>query len=415
MFSLEDTHREPDTPTAFPVDPDPTVAGMLGTQMVAAHLHVSAATGRLFELIACMEDTDAFQPTYANAAAWMRWHLGLDSRTARSYVRISRRLRDLPVTAAALSDGRLSLDRLKVLLRVVEADSETDLVEFAVACADVDTLRDRVADIENAPSPPEPRTIWDGPRATMWWRDDILHLNATIPGIDGATVEQAILRLAHNAPPDPQTGLYRDPSDRFGDALVQMGSQALAADGDHDRATVVVHIAAEELSTKTGVGYDTAGRLFGTSELDRLLCDARVQPALHDSDGITIGVGRITRTIPSWLARAIQERDKGCRFPSCDRTRWLHSHHIVHWANGGPTNLDNLVSLCGFHHRMLHNQGWQIEGNPNGELRFINQWGRPHVRPANPFPPGFTKIRAEHIDQRADEFIRELATSGSPP
>ena len=310
MFSLDDTHRELDTPTAFPVDPDPTGAGMLGTQMVAAHVHVSAVTGRLFELIARMEDTDAFQPTYANAAAWMRWHLGLDSRTARSYVRISRRLRDLPVTAAALSDGRLSLDRLKVLLRVVEADSATDLVEFAVACADVDTLRDRVADIENAPSPPEPRTIWEGPRATMWWRDDILHLNATIPGIDGATVEQAILRLADNAPPDPQTGLYRDPSDRFGDALVQMGSQALAADGDHDRATVVVHIAAEDLSTKKGVGYDTAGRLFGTSELDHILCDARIQPALHDSDGITIGVGRITRTIPSWLVRAIQERDK---------------------------------------------------------------------------------------------------------
>ncbi|MDH3500226.1 MAG: HNH endonuclease [Acidimicrobiia bacterium] len=81
----------------------------------------------------------------------------------------------------------------------------------------------------------------------------------------------------------------------------------------------------------------------------------------------------MTRTVPPWLRREVEARDHGCRWAGCGRTRWVHIHHVIHWALGGPTNLDNLIMLCGFHHRLLHNDGWTIDGNPNHELRFVNR------------------------------------------
>lgn len=72
-------------------------------------------------------------------------------------------------------------------------------------------------------------------------------------------------------------------------------------------------------------------------------------------------------------------RDKGCRYPGCGRTRWIHIHHLIHWARGGPTNLDNLISLCLFHHRLVHEDGWRISGDPNGEVTWIRPGGMPFV------------------------------------
>jgi HNH endonuclease len=74
-----------------------------------------------------------------------------------------------------------------------------------------------------------------------------------------------------------------------------------------------------------------------------------------------LSVGRATRTIPAHIRTALHLRDQGCRFPGCDRPpAWTDGHHIIHWPDGGPTELDNLVSLCRPHHRAVHEQGWRI-------------------------------------------------------
>jgi hypothetical protein len=76
---------------------------------------------------------------------------------------------------------------------------------------------------------------------------------------------------------------------------------------------------------------------------------------------VPLSVGRATRTIPSSIRTALVLRDQGCRFPGCDRPpAWTDGHHIIHWADGGPTELDNLVSLCRSHHRQVHEEGWRI-------------------------------------------------------
>ena len=75
---------------------------------------------------------------------------------------------------------------------------------------------------------------------------------------------------------------------------------------------------------------------------------------------LPLAVGRETRTIPAHLRTALTLRDQGCRFPGCDRPpAWTDGHHIIHWPDG-PTELDNLVSLCRTHHRRVHEQGWRI-------------------------------------------------------
>jgi hypothetical protein len=78
-------------------------------------------------------------------------------------------------------------------------------------------------------------------------------------------------------------------------------------------------------------------------------------------------VGRRTRAVPSAIRRALQLRDGGCRFPGWDNRRWVDSHHIKHWSQGGETKLENLILLCRRHHRLLHEGGYKVEGSPSGE------------------------------------------------
>jgi hypothetical protein len=116
----------------------------------------------------------------------------------------------------------------------------------------------------------------------------------------------------------------------------------------------------------------------------RLACDASVLTLVEDRDGTPLDVGRKTRTIGPALRRALWARDRGCRFPGCPETRFVEGHHVRHWAHGGPTSLANLTQLCRFHHRLLHEGGYRIEGVAP-QLRFLRPDGTPIARRP---PPG---------------------------
>jgi hypothetical protein len=82
---------------------------------------------------------------------------------------------------------------------------------------------------------------------------------------------------------------------------------------------------------------------------------------MFGTPAVPLSVGRATRTIPASIRTALVLRDQGCRFPGCDRPpAWTDGHHIIHWGDGGPTDLENLVSLCRRHHRRVHEEGWRI-------------------------------------------------------
>jgi hypothetical protein len=101
----------------------------------------------------------------------------------------------------------------------------------------------------------------------------------------------------------------------------------------------------------------------------RLACDASRVVMRHDADGAVVEIGARTRTIPPAIRRALHHRDRGCRFPGCS-VRFGQGHHIRHWAQGGPTTLSNLAMLCRRHHRAVHEEGYQVERQPDGALRF---------------------------------------------
>jgi hypothetical protein len=186
----------------------------------------------------------------------------------------------------------------------------------------------------------------------------------------------------------PVDDAYEPFEARCADALVQLASMYLGADSDPDRATAVLHVDAALLATGDGQAAIEDGPALVAETAMRLVCDSRWLVSLEGPEGNVIGIGRVSRRIPPWLARLLRQRDKGCRFPGCERTLWVHFHHLVHWAAGGPTNLDNLITVCPNHHRLVHEAGWRISGDPNGEVVWLQPGGT--VFPTHPdqiWPP----------------------------
>jgi len=107
----------------------------------------------------------------------------------------------------------------------------------------------------------------------------------------------------------------------------------------------------------------------------QLSCDAALVTLVEDDEGHPLSVGRKARKIPPALHRALRARDQGCRFPGCNQRRFVEGHHIQHWAAGGETSLENLVQLCWFHHRLLHEGGYRLEKESGGGLSFFRPNG----------------------------------------
>jgi hypothetical protein len=168
---------------------------------------------------------------------------------------------------------------------------------------------------------------------------------------------------------------------RRADALREIAAQFLAraetASGNTSgRYQVVVHIDQQLLSDSP----DTDGKPhlcefedtqpLAVETARRLACDAALVGMLDDGNGEPLSVGRKTRAIPPAIARALRARDGGCRFPGCHHTRYTEGHHVEHWANGGETSLSNLVTLCHFHHHLVHEGGFRVVRTDDGLFVF---------------------------------------------
>ncbi len=387
-------------------------------RVASAHTELASALVGLLDLVPELESDEAYTRNSAtDMVAWLTFDLGIAPRTARAWIRVGRSLPGLPVIRQALEAGAVSFDEVAVLCRFATPDNEVELLELTRHLPQAELAAGIKEFLDLAPPDPEPvDTALPPPAAEMrtWWDDNDFNFRGRIQGADGVLVEQALLRFAAKAPLDPTDGLFRDMQIRQGEALVQIASEALEGEGDHDRATVVVHVSAQELREESAVAF-VAGKRILRDELLRLTCDGRMQPAIDDPGGFTIGVGRTTRQISAWLRRLLEERDGGCRFPGCGRTRWTHGHHIIHWADLGPTNLDNLITLCGFHHRLVHAESWEIVGNPNGEVIFLNKWGTIH-QPVRPhFPTGYLGDMLDWIGDYGRGRLQRMALANSPP
>jgi hypothetical protein len=184
-------------------------------------------------------------------------------------------------------------------------------------------------------------------------------------------------------------------SARRADALARVAESFLAHDvleaPGTDRQQIVVHVAAETLRTRAaGCCEVEHGPAIAAETARRFSCDASIVTLLENADGEPLNVGRKTRTISAPLRRLLTARDKGCRFPGCCNARYIDMHHIRHWVNGGETRPSNLISLCRFHHRAVHEGGYNVEILHDGAFRFVRPDGTrvDKVLPGCSQPPG---------------------------
>jgi hypothetical protein len=148
---------------------------------------------------------------------------------------------------------------------------------------------------------------------------------------------------------------------------------------------VVVHAQLDQLvSGERGCEIEGDG-VIHPETAKRLLCNARVQTVIEDERGNPLRVGRLSREPSAWMLRQLRYRDRECMFPGCGARRFTHAHHIVWWQHGGPTDLDNLLLVCGFHHRLVHEHGWALRREENGAVSWLNPDGSCY--PAGPDPP----------------------------
>ena len=173
--------------------------------------------------------------------------------------------------------------------------------------------------------------------------------------------------------PDP-----RSYAQRMHDALLDAAKRLLAAgtlpDSGGVPATVLVTMTLTQLETRLGVATTGHGGLLSITAALNHAADAAIIPIVLTDTGGVIGYGRDNRHATPAQRRALAARDKGCSFPGCDAPPgWAETHHVIHWAHGGLSDLDNMTLVCGFHHREHQKMGWECHIK-NGTPEWLPPW-----------------------------------------
>jgi uncharacterized protein DUF222/HNH endonuclease len=183
---------------------------------------------------------------------------------------------------------------------------------------------------------------------------------------EAAAVWTTILdTLARPVTTDDAQSDRRSPTQRRHDALLEAGRRLLRSGSLPDcggaPATVLVTLTVDQLQARTGLATAGHGGLITISEALRIAAEADVIPVVVGDAGGVLSYGLRRRVASIGQRRALAARDRGCSFPTCDRPPdWCESHHVTPWVDGGPTDLDNLTLLCGFHHREHQKRGWAV-------------------------------------------------------
>ena len=217
--------------------------------------------------------------------------------------------------------------------------------------------------------------------------------------VAGAALQAAVDACAAPDPTGPDGRDARTAPQRRADALAALADRALAValPSRGERPRVVVHATVEQLARarRAGPARTEAGTDLGPDALRRLSCDAVLQRVVWDRDGTALGserldLGRTARLADVHLRRALAARDRGCVVPGCGaQPAHCDAHHVVHWADGGVTALDNLALLCGSHHSAVHAGTWQVS---------VAADGVPEVVPPARVDPLRRPRRAPHHD-----------------
>ncbi len=350
----------------------------LSSRVRRLHRDIARLQRELLDALTQLEEAEAWIEEGAHDMAhWTTMQLGISRWKSERWLTSGRALRTLPATASAFERGELGIDKVVELTRFAEFDDEDALVRWAqgVSSGAIRRIgdlraRDRIeGDRIEGETVTTERDRWLEYRYADGGRR--FRLDAELPGAAGAVVARALDRLGEQIPVMPDEASARLVGARRADALVALCSVQLADDADPDRATVVVHAELDALLDPDANALIENGPVIGGTTLHRLLCNARMQLVVERPDGTVHGIGHVTREPAPWMMRQLRHRDGTCRFPGCDARRFTQAHHVEWWSRGGETSLDNLVLVCAFHHRLVHEHGWGLARDDDGELTWV--------------------------------------------
>lgn len=380
----------------------------------------NAIDGRIVDIVAEIDRDGLWGSTGARSvAALVAWKTGTSAGNAAAIAAIAHRREEFPLCAEGLRTGRLSLDQVGVIAARAGAGSDAHYAQLADV-ATVSQLRTAIS-LEPRPDPgprpgPQPSISKTADADFAFWRINLPHIESA--KFEAALQSHGDALFAAWKQDREQGGVTEEhlPMPTTIDAFIQLvetGWDAEALRRSHgQRTTVVVHLDVEQK-----IGALHLGPVLTDSERQYLTCDATCE-VWFERDGEVIGAGRSTRTISRRLRRALEHRHATCAVPGCGATRGLHAHHIKHWEDGGATDLDNLVLLCPYHHRMHHSGGITITGpvdrlvvtDEDGEQLHPGSLARPPSGPPPDVPP-----YPGPLGERADWWWYEPFQPQAPP
>jgi hypothetical protein len=320
----------------------------------------------------------------ASCAHWLNFKCGLNLGAAREKVRVAHALTKLPKIAASMARGELSYSKVRALTRVACAATEDNLLMIALhgTAHHVESIVSRFRRALDADQlSREARQHAERGLTYAYDEDGSLVIKARLPAVEGALLIKALEAAMQELPAtelrlpvgEEQPSSFQS---RRADALAHLAAsflqrRAKSSPGSADRYQVVLHVDASTFAASL-----EDGPALPAETARRLACDSSRIEILKNARGELLDVGRKRRSIPPAIRRALNARDTGCRFPGCTYRRYLDAHHVEHWADGGETRLDNLVSLCRWHHRLVHEGGIRVEERAGGGWRFLRPDGR---------------------------------------
>ena len=355
----------------------------LGERIAEHAARINIATYEMLTLVAEFDRREGWAEEFTSCAEWLAWRTGRMLGTARENVRVAHALEELPLTSAEMKTGKISYAKVRAMTRVATRDTEETLLEYA-RTGSAAKLEQIVRGWKHLSR--------EGELTAEEARHQSRAFSVVIDG-DGMYVMRgrlepevgAVLMRAIEAASD---ALYREenpevrprPRQRRADAAGLVAERALAAGFGGESGTraerfqVAVHTEMATLEKDGEPGRSEVDGVRVSAESSRrMACDAAVVPMTH-RDGAVMGVGRKTRTIPPHIRRALEERDRGCRYPGCG-SRFTEAHHVTHWADGGETSLANTVLLCRRHHRVVHEGRTRMSLNRVGQAVFFTRKG----------------------------------------
>ena len=404
----------------------------MSEQIAELAARISVARHQMLTLVREFDQREGWLAEgFENGVEWLAWRIGVTPATAREHLRVAHAIDDLPLTSAAMQEGLISYTKVREIARAGTTDNEAALLEYAQA-GSATNLRRMVLGWKcmerDGETGAEERRQRKRRLSVAVDNDGMYVLRGRLEPEVGALLMRALEAAGDALYREEDPGARPTGTQRRADAAGLLAERAMAAGfGGAESGTcaeryqVVVHAEAATLAEAGETGRSELDGVRVCAETSRrMACDAAVVPMLHDRDGAVMSVGRKTRTVPASIRRALEERDRGCRFPGCG-SRFTDAHHVRHWADGGETSLANLVLLCRRHHRAVHEGRVKMSVDREGRAVFFTCAGKviasaPPARaatgalpPAPVLPPGRLRNGAARFRDGAIPWKIELA------